>query len=98
MLPHVVMISVRSQLSFFDILAPYSITSTSEAQKTIVVNWTKPGFIYAALNGSDTLEATMYSNSSVTFNVSCTSNGNPTVSSMHLNSSSKFHIANHVFF
>lgn len=62
------------------ICAPYSITSTSEAQKTIVVNWTKPGFIYAALNGSDTLEATMYSNSSVTFNVSCTSNGNPTVS------------------
>ena len=65
----------------FVFAAPFSLISTSQAQRTLEVKWTQPEFIYAATNGSDSFEARIYSNTTVNYEVTCTSGGSPTLSS-----------------
>ena len=62
--------------SFF--AAPYSLSSSSPAQRTLNVQWTKPVYKYAEANATGGSDA-LLGNTSTVFNATCISNGNPTV-------------------
>ena len=49
------------------------------------MTWTQPSLKYAAANGSDFYDASVHSNTTLTFEVTCVSDGSPTLSRMFLN-------------